>query len=60
MGLLERLRSWFRGPAVEHETQAEADQLADRRDTVRVSQYGTPGISLAVTVTPDRVSEDYS
>jgi hypothetical protein len=58
--VLERLTRWFRGPVVEHETQAEAEQIAERRDTVRTSQYGTPGLGLTVTVTPDRVSEDYS
>lgn len=35
MGVLSRLRSWFRRPAVDRETQRAADAVAEKRDTTR-------------------------
>lgn len=42
MGLLEKIRSWFR-PAGEPEDEAEAARLRDERETIRTSQLSSAG-----------------
>jgi hypothetical protein len=53
MSSLARLRSWFRGPAVDSATRRDAVSVKERRDLARLSQSDAPGL-YAGLVTPDR------